>query len=90
MRAGAEFSLMLRGDDEASDRLQNAVAALAIPIVVSNVARSWFPLPRAIRTPSSSSPSTLPRRDATASTGAAARRAADAHHQEVRHAASRG
>jgi len=48
VRAGAEFSLMLRGDDEASDRLQNAVAALAIPIVVSNVSRSWFPLPHAI------------------------------------------
>ena len=48
VRAGAEFSLMLRGDDEASDRLQNAVAALAIPIVVSNVSRSWFPLRHAI------------------------------------------
>ena len=48
VRAGAEFSLMLRGDDESSDRLQNAVAALAIPIVVSNVSRSWFPLPHAI------------------------------------------
>ena len=46
VRAGAEFSLMLRGDDESSDRLQNAVAALAIPIVVSNVSQLVPAAPR--------------------------------------------
>ena len=44
VRASSEFSLMLRGDDETSDRLENAVAALAIPVVVEDVPLAWLPL----------------------------------------------
>lgn len=39
---------MLRGEDVTSDRLQNAVAMLAIPLVLSDVPLSWLPLRHAI------------------------------------------
>ena len=53
VRENAEFSLMLRGDDQASDRLQNAVASLTIPIVVEDDGRGgggfeWLPFAHAI------------------------------------------
>ena len=48
VRASSEFSLMLRGEDVTSDRLQNAVAMLAIPLVLSDVPLSWLPLRHAI------------------------------------------
>merc|ERR1719247_3847772 len=48
VRENAEFSLMLRGDDQASDRLQNAVASLTIPIVVEDDGMEWLPFKHAI------------------------------------------
>ena len=53
VRENAEFSLMLRGDDQASDRLQNAVASLTIPVVVEDDGRGgggfeWLPFAHAI------------------------------------------
>ena len=53
IRESSEFSLMLRGDDQASDRLQNAVAALTIPIIVEDNGMGgggfeWLPFSHAI------------------------------------------
>jgi hypothetical protein len=53
VRENSEFSLMLRGDDQASDRLQNAVASLTIPIVVEDNGMGgggfeWLPFSHAI------------------------------------------
>ena len=86
VRAGAEFSLMLRGDDEASDRLQNAVAALAIPIVVSNVSRSWFPLRHAIPWDELVVPVDAAAFDTNASAAAILRRAASSRRRPERYA----
>ena len=48
IREDSEFSLMLRGDDQASDRLQNAVASLTIPIIVEDDGMEWLPFAHAI------------------------------------------
>ena len=48
IRESSEFSLMLRGDDQASDRLQNAVASLTIPIIVEDDGMEWLPFAHAI------------------------------------------
>ena len=48
LRADSEFSLMLRGDDQTSDRLQNAVASLTIPIVVEGDSMNWLPFPHVV------------------------------------------
>ena len=49
IREDSEFSLMLRGDDQASDRLQNAVASLTIPIVIEDDGMEWLPFSHAIK-----------------------------------------
>jgi hypothetical protein len=49
IRESSEFSLMLRGDDQASDRLQNAVAALTIPIIIEDDGMEWLPFSHAIK-----------------------------------------
>ena len=48
LRLETDFSLFLRGDDPSSDRLQNAFAALQVPLVVGEGNSHWFPFPHAI------------------------------------------
>ena len=48
IRESSEFSLMLRGDDQASDRLQNAVASLTIPVIIEGDTMEWLPFAHAI------------------------------------------
>ena len=43
VRGKTSFTVMLRGDDVASDRLQNAVASMTIPIVVEGTSLAWLP-----------------------------------------------
>lgn len=47
IRSRTRYSLMLRGDKPCSDRLQNAMAALAVPVVLGPTP-SWLPFPFAI------------------------------------------
>lgn len=42
VRAEARYSLMLRGDDASSDRLQNALMTLTVPVVLGEVP-PWLP-----------------------------------------------
>ena len=42
VRARGRYSLMLRGDDETSDRVQNAMMALAVPVVLGQIPL-WLP-----------------------------------------------
>ena len=48
LRAQSEFALYMRGDDESSDRLQNAFTMLQIPLVVGAANARWLPFPSAI------------------------------------------
>jgi len=48
LRTRAHFSLFMRGDDESSDRIQNAFSMLQIPLIVGEKNVNWLPFPSAI------------------------------------------
>ena len=48
LHAQATYSLVLRGDDQSSDRLVNALAALQVPLLVGDDMASWLPFRSAV------------------------------------------
>jgi hypothetical protein len=48
LRKRSEFTLFMRGDDESSDRIQNAFSMLQIPLIVGEKNVYWLPFPHAI------------------------------------------
>lgn len=48
LRLEADFSLMLRGDEPSSDRLQNALAALQVVLIVGEANVGWLPFGHAV------------------------------------------
>ena len=48
LHAQATYSLVIRGDDQSSDRLVNALAALQVPLLVGDDMASWLPFRSAV------------------------------------------